>query len=158
MDTSIQVAAMVVIASFTIERVAAGVFFILSLFDGWNRLFPDSAAESDASSGMTTQKVQKLAYYAFVAVLAAVIVWTFDIQVVRSLQLQGVSVRPSLDHLFSILVLLGGSDQIAELLKSPAPGKNIESATKTRPVEVTGTLTLDERTARALRTPAASRE
>ena len=41
MDSGIQVAAMIVIASFVIDRVTGGAFFVLSLFDGWNRIFPD---------------------------------------------------------------------------------------------------------------------
>ena len=157
MDTSIQVAAMVVIASFVIDRVAGGVFFLLSLFGFWNRRFPDPAAIQDASLKLAAQKRQKLVYYSFVAALAAAIVIQFDLRVLQALQLEVFTPAPWQDSLFSILVLMGGSDQIAALLKSPHAGKAVEVAPAQQPIEVTGRLTLDDSDASASRprTPAA---
>ncbi len=156
MDTSIQVAAMVVIASFVIDRVAGGVFFLLSLFGFWNRWFPDPATIPDAGQKLAAQKRQKLVYYSFVAVLAAAIVTEFDLRVLEALQLKGFTARPWQDSLFSILVLMGGSDQVAGLLKSPHAGKAVDVTSTQKPIEVTGRLTLDENAAHATKTTRSS--
>ena len=152
MDTSIQVAAMVVIASFVIDRVAGGVFFLLSLFPFWNRWCPDPATVSDANEKLTAQKNRKLLYYSFVALLAAVIVAQFDLRVLDALQLRGVKPGPWQDALFSVLVLMGGSDQVAGLLKSPHAGKAVDLSATQKPIEVTGKLTLDDGGAHATKT------
>jgi len=149
MDTSIQVAAMVVIASFVIDRVAGGVFFLLSLFGFWNRWFPDPVTIQDAGLKLAAQKRQKLVYYSFVAALAAMIVVEFHLRVLAALELTGVTPPPWQDALFSVLVLMGGSDQVAGLLKSPHAGKAVDVTSAQKPIEVTGRLTLDENAAHA---------
>jgi len=158
MDTSIQVAAVVVIASFVIDRVAAGVFFLLSLLGGWNRMFPDPATIQDASAKLAAQKRQKLVYYTFVAALAVTIVVSFELRVLQALAITGFEPAPWQDMFFSVLVLMGGSDQIAALLKSPHAGKGVELAAPPKPIEVTGRLTLDENAARATRSGNSSRD
>jgi hypothetical protein len=149
MDTSIQVAAIVVIASFVIDRVAGGVFFLLSLVDAWNEWVPDPAARQDAGDKLAAQKRQKLIYYSFVAILALSIVFAFNLRVLGALHVTENPPNVWLDQLFSVLVLMGGSDQIAALLKSPHAGKAVETTSTAKPIEVTGRLTLDESAARA---------
>lgn len=151
MDASIQVAAMVVIASFVIDRVAGGVFFLLSLLGFWNRRFPDPAGIQDATLKLAAQKRQKLIYYSFVAALAGAIVIEFDLRVLQALQIEGFTPRAWQDRLFSILVLMGGSDQISALLKSPHAGKTVEVTPAQQPIEVTGRLTLDDSDTRVTR-------
>src|SRR5262245_51011997 len=142
MDSGIQVAAMLVIASFVIDRVTGGTFFVLSMFGAWNRIVPDRAAIEGSSDKASAQKRATLAYYLFVAVLATVFVLTFNIEVLKALN---VAVDPSWDRVFSVLVLMGGSDQVASLLKAPHAGKVLETSTKSQPIEVTGRLILDDR-------------
>ncbi len=144
MDTGIQVAAMIAIASFVIDRVAGGTFFLLSLFDGWSRYFPDLATVEDPKERLEARKRTKLAYYIFVGALATFFVLKFDIGVFKALQLHGFADEPWLDRIFSILVLMGGSDQIATLLNSPHAGKTLETAPSSKPIEVTGKLTLED--------------
>jgi len=144
MDTGIQVAALIVIASFVIDRVTGATFFLLSLLDGWSRNFPDPATLDSPGERLAAQKRTKLAYYTFVGLLAAIFVFKFDIGVLRALQLGDYAQHPWLDHLFSILVLMGGSDQIAALLKSPHAGKALETTTPNKPIEVTGRLIVED--------------
>jgi hypothetical protein len=144
MNTGIQVAAMIVIASFVIDRVTGGTFFLLSLSEAWSRHFPDLATVEDPTEKLQARKRTKLAYYLFVGVLATFFVVKFDISVLKALQLNGYADHPWLDHLFSILVLMGGSDQIATLLNSPHAGKAFEATSASRPIEVTGKLTLED--------------
>jgi hypothetical protein len=143
MDTGIQVAALIVIASFAIDRVSGGTFFLLSLFEIWNRHFPDPATIEDPIQEQSALKRTKLAYYCLAGFLAAVLVFKFDISVLKALQVGDPLQHPWLDHLFSVLVLLGGSDQIAALLKSPHAGKAPEGASH-QPIEVTGKLMLED--------------
>jgi hypothetical protein len=44
-----------------------------------------------------------------------------------------------------VLVLMGGSDQVATLLKAPHAGKALETTTRNPPIEVTGKLILEDR-------------
>lgn len=155
MDTGIQVAAMIVIASFAIDRITGGTFFLLSLFDGWSRYFPDLATIEDPQAKFAAQKRTKLAYYIFVGLLATFFVIKFDIGVLKALQLNGYTEQPWLDRIFSILVLMGGSDQIAALLNSPHAGKALETNSASRPIEVTGKLTLEDGAKHAARPPRA---
>jgi hypothetical protein len=148
MDSGIQVAAMIVIASFVIDRVTGGALFVLSLFDGWNRIVPDPATIDDPRLRLAAQKRATIVYYVFVATLAIVLVYTFDIRVLEALGINW-AVETS-DRLFSVLVLMGGSDQVAALLKTPHAGKALESTRKAQPIEVTGKLYLEDR---ADRTP-----
>jgi hypothetical protein len=143
MDSGIQVAAMIVIASFVIDRVTGGTFFVLSLFDGWNRIFPDPAIVENPGDKFAAQKRSKIIYYTFVAMLASIFVYTFNIGVLKALKLGGIELW--MDQIFSVLVLMGGSDQIAALLKAPHAGKALETTTRNPPIEVTGKLILEDR-------------
>jgi len=147
MDSGIQVAATIVIASFVIDRVTSGTFFVLSLFDGWNRIVPDPSMVADPRQKSAAQKHATLVYYIFVAVLATVLVYTFDIRILEALNVKWAV--PSSDRIFSVLVLMGGSDQVAALLKVPHAGKLPEATAKNQPIEVTGKLTLEDRADRA---------
>ena len=143
MDSGIQVAAMIVIASFVIDRVTGGTLFVLSLFDGWNRIVPDPATLDDPRSRLAAQKRATIVYYLFVAILASVLVLTFDIRVLEALGINWAV--PLSDQVFSVLVLMGGSDQVAALLKAPHAGKSLETTRKDQPIEVTGKLILEDR-------------
>ena len=143
MDSGIQVAAMIVIASFVIDRVTGGTLFVLSLFDGWNRIVPDPATVDDPRLRLASQKRATIVYYLLVALLAIVLVTTFDIRVLEALGIDWAV--PWSDRVFSVLVLMGGSDQVAALLKTPHSGKALPTAKIDRPIEVIGKIVLEDR-------------
>ncbi len=133
MDTGIQAAALIVIASFVIDRISGGVFFLLSMAGIWSADTPGA------------QNRSKLAYYVFAGILAAVFIFTFKISMLAALKIgsEDMYLQP-LDIAFGILVLMCGSDQVATLLKSPYAGKAPATPPAEKPIEVTGKLTLVE--------------
>ena len=142
MDTGIHAAALIVIVSFAIDRISAGVFFLLSMAGVWSTDTPGASAGSPEARG--AQDRARLAYYVFAAVLAAAFIFTFKISMLAALNIgEGWRHQP-LDIAFGILVLMCGSDQVATLLKSPHAGKAPGTRSAERPIEVTGKLTLVE--------------
>lgn len=142
MDTGIQAAALIVIVSFAIDRISGGIFFLLSMFGIWNAEKYESGAATSPAEVREAQNRAKLAYYVFAGVLAAAFVITFNISMLAALQIGEAMQHTALDFVFSVLVLMCGSDQVATLLKSPHAGKSLDTRPAEKPIEVTGKLTL----------------
>ncbi len=136
----ISVAVLITIACFGIDRIAAATFFLLSFVDSWKERFPDPETVPDGLERIETAKRFKLVYYLFVGILALIAVKLLKIHILQKL---GVFEDHSVvDDLFSAVVLMGGSGQIAALL-----GESTGSAVTQpppEPIEVRGTLRLEE--------------
>lgn len=140
MDNGFVLAATIIVAAFAIDRVAAATFFLLSFNNRWNRKFPDPRSLSDEQGKSAIERKLKLAYYVFVGVLALIIVGAWHIRILSQLNLPA---TPDLiDYLFTAIVVMGGSGQIAELLRAPHTGKL--PASSSDPLKITGTITLDD--------------
>jgi len=147
MENGFILAATIVVASFAIDRVAAGTFFLLSFSDAWNKQFPDPRYVSDERGKSVAERKLKLAYYSFVGVLALLIVSAWHVRILSQLN---VPASPDLiDFFFSAVVLMGGSGQIAELLRAPHTGKL--PASSPEPLKLTGSITLNDATSESTR-------
>ena len=144
---AINVVAIIVIASFAIERVTSGLLFLLSFFKPWQRFVPDPFP-SDALESAKYQKREKVAYYGIAGTIVLVLVLSVrDLSVLSALSINAPRL---LDLAVSWLVLVAGSDRIFELV---ARNQGMTSSGKeTRPLMVSGKLTIEpyEKTAPAV--------
>jgi hypothetical protein len=116
---------LILIASFAIDRIVTAILFLLS-FAG---LAPDAA----------TEKKYKLMYFVLaggfgIGVLA---IWGQ----IRVLKLLGLTADPWLDTFLTGIVLVGGADRIASLIKLPGGG---DPKPAPQPIEITGKLVLED--------------
>ncbi len=132
----ISVVAMLTIAAFAIDRVLAAIFFLVQLAKP--ELDPASPEVRDPYK---LSRKLKIFYTICAAILATAVVVFLP---VRILGVFGVSANDILDAALTAIVLMGGSDQLASLLKTvgvPEP----ESATPApQPVEISGRIMLEE--------------
>ena len=132
--------AVVLIASFAIDRIVSGLLFVASLFAARSRVFPDPALLESGPARSRAEKKQKVLYFLLAGVLAMGVVGA--VGNVRILSALGFSTHWLLDIIFTGLLLMGGADRVAELLKmAGAPGGEKPAS---RPIEITGRLTLED--------------
>ncbi|HKR61078.1 MAG TPA: hypothetical protein VJS64_15265 [Pyrinomonadaceae bacterium] len=162
---------MIVLAAFVIDRLVAGLLFLVSFSPAWNKHFPDGASIEDAFIRRGVEKKQKLIYFILASFLALVFLLSFkQVGVLKALGFQNVNdtsattttattgattpdpaapvsdpnKRTVGDFLLTWLILVGGAENIARLLKSQGEfggGSQKES----QPIEITGKLTLEDR-------------
>lgn len=141
MDSGLTVAALLLVASFAIDRVVSGLLFLLSFFPPWRSAFPEPQLLTKSAEKYRARKVQKLLYFSLSAVAAVVLVAKFpDFMVLKKL---GFAISGGLefwDQAFTIIALIGGADRIADLADSPGTA----GKTQSEPLEITGTVTLIE--------------
>ena len=127
--------AMLAVASFAIDRIVAGAVFLLTLVK------PEYENPVPGSPGhVPARKTLKLFYVVVAGVLAILVMVLYPN--LRILNALGVQADRVLDSVLTAIVLLGGSDQLAILLKTigvpeiqkPAP----------QPIQINGRLVLEE--------------
>lgn len=129
--------ALILIASFAIDRIVTATMFVLSFAIPW--LDPGSIESPGARA--SAEKMYKLVYVTVAGVLAVVVVAHYG--GVRILSALGMAPDPVLDTILTGIVLVGGSDRIAALLKLPG-ASNGEHAAPPPPIQITGRLTLED--------------
>jgi hypothetical protein len=127
--------AMLAIASFAIDRIVAGVLFLFTL------LKPQyDTSTLEPSKQIAAQKKLKLIYVALAAVLAVVLMLLYPN--LRILSALGIQADVLLDSVLTGIVLLGGSDQLALLLKTTGMPEVKKPAPQ--PIQINGRLVLEE--------------
>lgn len=126
----ITLAAMIVLASFVIERIKAGMLFVLAGSGPWRRIFPDPSQLKDEAlrKAQRTQRVVEF-FLAGALVLAALLAFP-QLRVFEAL---GLSPNAPLDLALTWLILTTGSDKLGDFLNGgrelarpePAPVKII---------------------------------
>jgi hypothetical protein len=145
--------AVILILSYAINRIATGLLFLLSFVKPWARFLPEPDLQPAGELRIKAEKKRKLVYFALAGVLAIGVFAGYG--TVRILTVSGFpSINPILDIILTGLILVAASDRIADLLKtraaeSPAVASGA-SVGGSKPIEVTGTLTLIEPSDRAL--------
>jgi len=136
--------AMIFLASFAIDRVVTALLFLFS----FNDRFPDPDREVDPIAKAKAAKKYKLWYYGLAGIFAILAVADFG--KVRILAAIGYppDPNPMLDAILTAITLVGGADRLAALKLPGAPAESAEAAAK--PLQVTGTLTLEEGSPRKL--------
>jgi hypothetical protein len=130
--------ALILIASFAIDRIVTATMFVLSFAIPWL----DPASIESPGARMRAEKLYKLVYVATAAVLAVGVVAHYG--GVRILAALGMAPDPVLDTILTGIVLVGGSDRIAALLK--LPGASGGEPAPPPPIQITGKLTLEDGT------------
>ncbi len=132
--------AIILIASFAIDRIVNGLLFLLSLFKPWRKWFPDPNTIMEPGERANAKRKQTVLYFILAGILGIVVLaWYGEIRIFKAVL--GRDINPILDTIVTGLTLVAGADRIAEIMKLPgAPGKEKPSS---RPVEITGKLVLE---------------
>jgi hypothetical protein len=139
----ISVLAFVLVGSFAIDRIVTFVLFLLSCNRRWSARFPKPELIADPAARARAEDAQKVTYFIFAGALAIPLLAGYG--QVRVLEALGFQTNFILDTIVTGLILMGGSDRVAELLKMPgAPGV---SKAEPRPITIQGTLVLQDRNA-----------
>ncbi len=138
----INVIVLVFLVSFAIDRLVNALLFVLTFLRAWQRRFPDPRTVEDHAERARAENIQKLAYVVFSAFFAIPVLAYFGN--IRILEGLNVPAEPVLDVLVTGLILVGSSDFIGRLLQLTG-GYGGETSTS-RPVEITGTLVLEQST------------
>ena len=144
--------ALVVIGSFAIDRIVTGSLFLLSFSQTWTRRFPEPASLADGPTRVLAEKKAKLIYFAFAAFLGIVVIaGCGNVTILTAMGVQPKwAAEPGLgswlfwllDSLFTGLLLIGGADRIAQVIKMPgAPG--VEKP-EPKPIQITGKLIIED--------------
>ena len=132
---------LIVIASFAVDRVVGGILFMLSFNRRWRVWFPAPLTVDEAARPMAERRL-KLIYFTLAGIIGtAVLAYFGQVRVLLSL---GVPAKPAFDVIVTGLVLMGGADKVADLLKLAQGKPNAGAAASPRPLEITGTLTLQQ--------------
>lgn len=132
--------AVILIASFAIDRVATGLLFLFSYFRWWSKIFPDPQKEV-ANKRTDIEKRHKLIYFVVSGILGiGVLGWYGKI---RILSVSGFpDADPWLDTIVTGLILVGGADRVATFLNMQ--GSLATQRSVDQPVQITGSLTIED--------------
>jgi hypothetical protein len=191
--------ALIVVMSFAVDRIVAGLIFLLSFSSAWVSRFPAPALISEDGPRAKAERDNKLAYFAIAAALCIGILAAFpNVRIIRTLglsQAASASVMAALgeqnktasptptatqtatatpqgnaspgatgspndraassaatpfwppaesifDFVVTALILMGGAERIAALIKVPGAAGGEKPAE--HPIQVTGKLTLED--------------
>jgi hypothetical protein len=129
---------MVLIASFAIDRIVTAVLFLLSFVGA----APDPASAADAAARASAERKYKLLYFTLAGALGVLVLGFYG--QMRILSALGLPTNPVLDTVLTGIVLMGGADRIAAFLKVPGAAEAEQPAAQ--PIQITGTLKLEEGT------------
>jgi hypothetical protein len=138
--------AIILIASFAIDRIVTGSLFLLSFVKYWTKYFPDPATlQPDAR--LAAERMLKLAYFGLSGFLGIALLSGYG-----KLRIFSVSGFPDvpvwLDTVVTGLVLVGGADRMAALLNAGGPFG--EHKTSHQPIEISGKITLEDGTGKKI--------
>ncbi len=132
--------ALILIASFGIDRIVTGLLFLLSFIKHWTPFVPDPTTIQDTLELAKAEKTNTLIYFVLAGILGVVVLAFFgEVRIFRAMGFD--KTNYILDSIMTGLILMAGADRVAGLLKlSGTPG--VEKSTS-RPIEITGKLILE---------------
>jgi hypothetical protein len=134
--------AMILIASFAIDRIAVGLLFLFSFMPKWKRTFPEPSSFAEPGERASAERKRKLIYFVFAGVLAGAFLAGYGQD--RILKAAGFSINPLLDAVVTGLILMGGADRMTELLKMIGVQNAEKAEASPHPIEITGRVILEE--------------
>src|SRR5579859_2025861 len=135
----ISVTAMIVLASFAIERLKAGVLFLVSGPESWQKIFPDPALLQNGRERSRAQRKVKVLEFVVAGILAMAALGLLPgVRILEALGVQGSG--DLLDFALTWLVLTAGADQLGDLLKSRSD--SADSIPQPQQIVITGDLQL----------------
>jgi hypothetical protein len=92
--SGLTVITVLVVLAFAIDRITAGILFLLSFDTLWNKKFPEPILQETVAGRLAAEKRQKLIYFVYAASLAVLILFFADqVRVLNALGFQ--SLRPA---------------------------------------------------------------
>ena len=134
--------AMILIASFAIDRIVVGLLFLFSFVPGWRRLFPEPSPVMNPEDRSGAERKRKVVYFVFAGVLAGLFLVGYGQD--RILKAAGFSINPVLDTIVTGLILMGGADRMTELLKMIGVQNAEKPEAPAQPIEIIGRVVLEE--------------
>ncbi len=135
--------ALILIASFGIDRINTGLFFILDFFPPWRKIFPNPEEIAEEVSRHRAQRKRKLLYQLLAAILGGIVLAYFgEVRIFRALGFN--NTHPILDSVMTGLILMAGADQVAGLLKVTGLPWTKGESTSSKPIEIRGKLILED--------------
>jgi hypothetical protein len=141
----VSVVALMLLLSFGIDRIVAGILFVLSWSEKWRSLCPDPAEATDPHERAVAERKQKTAYF----ILAAAFSVGLLAMVGKGVFTDMGFARGPLDVLLTALIVMGGAERVSAFSALLHPGAEAQASEP--PLHITGTLTLEEGTIRRLR-------
>jgi hypothetical protein len=133
--------ALILIGAFVIDRIVAGLFFLLSYSEEL-RDFLDPSSVEDPSERAAALRNYRLLYAIFGGYLGTVVLAGYmGVRVFSTGAVQGaefIGQYPLLDILVTGLILLGGADRLSEALRLLGSGSGSIATSKDKPLELTG--------------------
>ncbi|HTT61978.1 MAG TPA: hypothetical protein VMG35_09060 [Bryobacteraceae bacterium] len=133
----------ILIAAFGIDRVVAGLFFLLSFSAELRPLVIEDAAHPNRRASRARRLIYTLvAGYLGVVVVAGILkVHLFEMTQIAALGVP--KPNPLLDTLLSGLIMAAGADRLSELVKSFGESGGKKGGGE-KPIEITGKLVLEQ--------------
>ncbi len=131
--------AVILIASFAIDRVVTGLLFLLSFVKSWRQYFPDPTAQEGEERAASERKL-KLAYFVFAGILGIALLGGYG--KMRIFAASGFPDVPWwLDALATGLILMGGADRVAAFLNMGGP---LGEKAAPQPIQISGKIVLED--------------
>ncbi|HSB10271.1 MAG TPA: hypothetical protein VLM38_12360 [Blastocatellia bacterium] len=122
--------ALVFLASFAIDRIVTAILFLASFVGKGER------------EGARAERLRKLVYFVLAGILSVAVLVLGNIRILRTMGVP--DANPLLDALLTGLILMGGAEQLSGVLHAPS-----EPATEhEKPIQVTGSLTIEDTSGR----------
>jgi hypothetical protein len=132
----VSVATEFIVASFIIERVKTGIFFLLAGLGFWERTFPDPSQVEEAGKRLRAARNQKKLDFTVAGVLVfAVLLFFPELRFLKALEINESTL---IDFVFTWFALTTGADQLGELLGKGSKPEEVAP----KPIEITGDLRL----------------
>jgi hypothetical protein len=128
----VMIIAGIAIAAFAIDRLVSAALFLISYRWSWA-----DPASVEGPAHNQAQKRYKLAYFSTAAILALAVYLRGNLSVFAALGFQR---NDWLDAIVTTLVIVGGTDRVAALLRSPVGEKAPQPDSE--PVRISGMVTL----------------
>ncbi len=133
----------ILIAAFAIDRVVAGLFFLLSFSPDLRPLIVEDAANPDQRASRARRLIYALvAGYLGVVVVAGIL----KVHIFEMTQIAAPGVprpNPLLDTLLSGMIIAAGADRLSELVKTFGESGGKKGGGE-KPIEITGKLVLEQ--------------
>lgn len=123
--------ALVLIASFAIDRIVTAVMFLAMLTPILHEPTPGD---------VRAQKIHKLIYFVLAGTIGVVVLaYHGNLRILHAMGVEGIT--PAVDAIVTGLLLMGGAERLSGVIQ---PGAKEKSEPTPVPIVVTGTLTLDD--------------
>ncbi len=138
----VTVLAVILIASFAIDRIVTGLLVALSFIPAWRKRFPEASTVSDPEEKVVAENKQKTVYFVLAAILGiGVLAWGGNIRLFTALHFP---VNPILDSVITGLILVAGADKLSGVMNMMGSGGGgSQSQQASAPIEITGKLVLE---------------